>query len=175
MASSTRQAPSETQKRLSVSRLAVPVLGILGIAITSYLTYTHYSGAKAICIAGASCDAVLTSHYSEVWGIPLSLFGLAMYIVITAMGFWFALRESASEHLLALGIYGIAVTGILFTAYLYYLEIFVLHAFCTWCIASSIVLALIFVFSIINFATTKHKLDSLRHTRRFKLSDYVQW
>ncbi len=158
-----------------MSRIGVPALGIIGIAISSYLTYTHYSGAKAICIAGASCDVVLTSHYSAVWGISLSVFGLLMYLVITALGFWLALRESASEHLIALSIYGVALTGVLFTGYLYYLEIFVLHAFCTCCIASSIVLGLIFILSVVNFATTKGRLDQLRHTRRFKLSDYIQW
>ncbi|HEY96075.1 MAG TPA: hypothetical protein G4O15_14195, partial [Dehalococcoidia bacterium] len=65
---------------------------------------------------------------------------------------------------------------VIFTVYLYYLEIFVLHAFCSWCIVSSIVILSIFILSLVNLNKITQPSDKKsRRKRRFKLSDYVQW
>ncbi len=160
--------------RLTI-KIAIPVLALLGTAISGYLTYIHYQALNSICLFGAKCDTVLTSQYSTMWGVPLSLFGLVMYIVLLALSL-FSLRAKGDwEDRLALGTYAVALSGILFTVYLYYLEIFVLHAFCSWCMVSSIVLASIFVLSVINLFSGRQAVKEKSHPRRFKLSNYIQW
>ena len=158
-----------------LARFAVPPLGLAGMAISGYLTYVHYSSSNLICLFGARCDVVLTSSYAQMWGLPLSLFGLAMYFLITVLGLMMLRAGSTWEHLIALETYALALAGVVFTGYLYYLEVFVLRSFCSWCIISSVVLVSILVLSIINFISIGNRLQKTPHTRRFKLSDYVQW
>lgn len=158
-----------------MTRIAVPVLGLAGLGVSSYLTYVHYALIEPVCVFSAKCDEVLASPYAQMWGVPLALLGMIMYAVVIALNLLLWRRDSAWEHPIALGIYGVTLTGMVFTGYLYYLEIFVLHAFCSWCIISSIILAIIFVISIINFVRTKRRLENAPHTRRLKLSDIIGW
>ena len=170
-----RRAPAGRTTTNLVARIAIPILGIVNIGISGYLTYVHYSLIKPVCVFNLECDEVLSSSYSAMWGVPLALFGLVMYVLLTVFGLLLWRKDSAWEHLIALGTYGVALAGIVFTGYLYYLEIFVLHAFCSWCIISSIVLACIFVISLVNFITTKRKLERSPHARPLKLSHFIGW
>jgi uncharacterized membrane protein len=147
----------------------------LGVGISSYLTYVHYGSVTAVCPFNARCDVVLSSPYAQMWGVPLSLLGLLMYAVLTTMGFWLWRAQSRWERLIALGAYTVALSGTLFTGYLYYLEIFELHAFCSWCVASSVVIVGILALSLINFFAVTRRLEKRASARRFKLSRYIGW
>jgi uncharacterized membrane protein len=48
----------------------------------------------------------------------------------------------------ALALFAMASIGLVFTAYLTYLEAFVIHAWCQWCLVSAALVALIFLLSI---------------------------
>jgi len=48
-----------------------------------------------------------------------------------------------------LAIFGISLAGVVFTAYLTWLEIYVIHAICPFCVASAVIIALIFIMAII--------------------------
>jgi uncharacterized membrane protein len=156
-------------------RIAVPVLALAGLGVSGYLTYVHYALIEPVCVFNAKCDEVLASPHAQMWGVPLALLGMVMYAVVIVLSLLLWRRESVWEHPIALGIYGVTLTGMVFTGYLYYLEISVLHAFCSWCVISSIILAIIFIISIINFVSKKRRLESAPHTRRLKLSDIIGW
>jgi len=155
--------------------LAIPILGLAGMGISGYLTYIHYQNLNSICLFGAKCDEVLTSPYSQIWGIPLALFGLFMYAVLTVMGLLLLSKRIARQDLLALGIYAVALSGTLFSIYLYYLEIFEIHAFCTWCIASSLVMFSLLACSLINLKKSGFSSKEFRSWFRIRLARYVKW
>lgn len=176
MMETTKTKTSEnTNKTNSVTQILVPVLGLLGIGISGYLTYVHYQNLNAVCLFNAKCDTVLTSPYSQIWGIPLSLFGLLMYLAITILGFLYLRVKNERAGLLAVGLYGLALASLLFSLYLYYLEIFEIHAFCTWCIASSIVVLCLFILSLVNLSKSGFRFGELPHFVRTNMKRYVQW
>lgn len=111
------------------------VLALAGLGLSSYLTYVHYNIDALVCGTG-SCEIVQTSKYSEMFGIPIALFGMAMFIVIIAGIVLRALRPEYSD-LIGTGIVVILLTAVLYWVYLSYLEAYVIHAWCQWCIASS--------------------------------------
>ena len=158
-------------------QLALPVLGLAGMGISGYLTYVHYQNINAICLFNANCDKVLTSPYSQIWGIPLSLFGLAMYAGLTLLGVLNLVlyRRIEGQNWPAGGIYALSLAGVIFSLYLYYLEIFEIHAFCTWCIGSSIVMLIIFIISLINLKASGFKFKEYPRWLRVRVSRYVQW
>jgi uncharacterized membrane protein len=45
---------------------------------------------------------------------------------------------------------GLAGIGVLFTGYLTYLELFVIHAICRWCIASGFVILAVFIVALLD-------------------------
>jgi uncharacterized membrane protein len=120
-----------TDERL---RLAALVIAGIGIAVAGYLTYVHYAGLQPLCAGGShGCERVQTSSYAAVAGIPVAVLGLAGYLAITL-----ALIAPGDPARLAAA--ALAVSGFGFSAYLTYVELFVIHAICQWCVASALLL-----------------------------------
>ena len=104
----------------------------VGIGISVYLTWTKLAGVLPICGPGGGCETVETSSYSSILGIPVALLGIgySAAVLIAIVAWW---RGGRREGLLAA--YGLGLVGILVEAYLVYLELFVIHAICLWCVA----------------------------------------
>lgn len=117
----------------------IPLLGLAGLGVAGYLAYVEITGATAVCGPVGNCNAVQSSPYATILGIPIAVLGLANYAAI--IGLWFGYRYAnnslADWSLLAL--LAITAAGTLFSVYLTALEIFVIHAVCAWCISSAII------------------------------------
>jgi uncharacterized membrane protein len=123
-------------------RLAAFVLTLAGIGVAAYLTYVHYAGLQPFCAGGShGCERVQSSSYASVGGLPVALLGLAGYVAIAA-----ALVAPGERARLAAT--ALAVTGFGFSAYLTYLELFVIDAICQWCVASAVILTLLTVVTV---------------------------
>ena len=112
------------------------ILSLAGSAVAGYLTVVAFDDALLVCGIG-DCSTVQNSPYAKIGGIPIALLGLGMYLVLLALGIarwrWWQQRE-----LLTSAAAGIALAGTLYSAYLTYLELFVIHAICQWCVTSAI-------------------------------------
>lgn len=129
------------KKPLSILSL---VLAIVGLGLSIYLTYVHYNIDALVCGTGG-CEIVQTSRYSEMFGVPIAVFGVVMF---TALIIAIVLRERLPEHadMIGTGIVIVLLMAVLYWAYLSYLEANVIHAWCQWCVATSLVtLAFLFV------------------------------
>lgn len=156
-------------------RLTIPFLSLVGMGISGYLVYVHYNEIQPICMPEFRCDVVLSSSYAQIRGIPISVLGLVMYAAMTTLGFWLLFERSEVQGLISLGIYTMALSGTLFTAYLYYLEIFVLHAFCIWCIRASLVTLSLLVLSLANLFTSERYIIDMPRFLRIRVRRYIQW
>lgn len=121
-----------TDRRL---RGAILVLSTLGAGIAAYLTYAHLAHVPVPC-ATSGCETVQTSRYAELGGIPVAAFGLAGYLVLAATS------ASGTELARALGL-AAAAGGLVFAAYLLYVQAALIGAFCQWCLASDLILLLL--------------------------------
>jgi uncharacterized membrane protein len=123
-------------------RLAAFVLTLAGIGVAAYLTYVHYAGLQPFCAGGShGCERVQSSSYASVGGLPVALLGLAGYMAI-------AVALVAPGERARLAATALAVTGFGFSAYLTYLELFVIDAICQWCVASAVILTLLTVVTV---------------------------
>lgn len=124
-------------------------LAVLGAADSIYLTWIKLYKAQALfCSVGGGCDIVNTSPYSEINGIPIALFGLAAYVLIAAA----LVLEDRWELARAYGplaVLGLALTGTLYSAYLTYLELAVIHAICPYCVISALLISGILILAIL--------------------------
>jgi uncharacterized membrane protein len=115
-------------------RVVLGVLAGLGLLISGYLTWVHYAGLTPVCVGGSGgCETVQTSSYATILGVPVAVFGLVGY---SGLLFSASLRGEVGLYLAFL----VALVGTLFSAYLTYLEVFVIHAVCEWCVASATVM-----------------------------------
>ena len=127
-------------------RVAVCVLAAAGVGITAYLLYERWTGGPLVCSTGG-CETVQHSKYAKIAGIPVALLGLLAYAGIFVTGL---LRSEAARAAGA----AIAVGGLAFALYLVYVQNSKIHAWCQWCLASDVILALLAVLTTVRLLRT---------------------
>jgi uncharacterized membrane protein len=120
-------------------RLVSATIAVLGIGVATYITIADSGGGAPACVAGGhGCATVASSSYSHIAGINVAVFGIAGYVLLLAAA---ALPGDAGRF----GGLLLALVGFGFSAYLTYLELFVIHAICQWCVASAVLMTLLLV------------------------------
>lgn len=114
-------------------RLWILTVSSAGIALAGYLTYVHYQPAALICTGGGGCETVQDSDYATLAGIPVAVLGLVAWSIVLGLTVWDS--ELARELTVVA-----AVSTLGFAAYLVVLQLFVIDAVCTWCMANDVVL-----------------------------------
>jgi uncharacterized membrane protein len=140
--------PSKKDKIGPVFYWATFILACLGIFDAIYLLIYKLTNNNAMCIGSGGCHDVNFSSYSEIGGIPVSVFGIVAFVIIAGI-LLLEPRFKIAEENGPLAIFGISLAGVVFTAYLTWLEIYIIHAICPFCVASAVIIALIFILSII--------------------------
>jgi uncharacterized membrane protein len=106
---------------------------LLGLADATYLTVLALTGETAACSGQAGCFEVLGSAYAKVAGIPVASFGVAGYFTALTFAVFAAFHYPRARKFFALTV------CVLFTAtlWLLYVQAFLLHAFCRFCLFSA--------------------------------------
>ena len=139
-------------------RLILLASSALGGALSVYLTYLYYAQIEAIfCGKGSGCDVVGQSAYSVFLGVPVASLGIIGYSIIFILTI-IPLPRSKSWLLLYLA----SLAGFIFSAYLTYIEIFVINAICFYCIISALIMTLIFILVLLSKAKLYPKLSMLK-------------
>jgi uncharacterized membrane protein len=123
-------------------------ISILGAADSVYLLIYKLTGNPHMCLGNGGCHNVNFSPYSEINGIPISVFGICAYLAILCILMLEGRVKIAKENG-PLAIFGIGLGGVAFSVYLTYLELYVIHAICPFCVVSAIAITLIFILAII--------------------------
>lgn len=129
-------------------RQIVAVLALAGVMLSAYLVLQRMGLLGALVCGTGGCETVQASRWSAFLGIPVAAWGLAgylgMFVVALAgvQGRW--AEQAGPTKLLAL----LSGVGVAFTLYLTYLELFVIHAVCRWCVGSAVIIAAIFLASL---------------------------
>ncbi|TGO03015.1 hypothetical protein PN36_14290 [Candidatus Thiomargarita nelsonii] len=122
----------------------VPILSLLGIAVSSYMFYIETTGNAAICGPVGDCNTVQQSEYAYLFGIlPIGVLGVIAYLAILLA--WSISHYGAGKlaRLASLSLFILALSGTLFSIYLTFLEPFVIGATCAWCLASAIIMTVL--------------------------------
>jgi uncharacterized membrane protein len=125
-------------------------LCLIGAAVSGYLTIEHGRGASPICAFGKGCEIVAQSAYASVGRIPTSAFGLLMYLTV---GVLYLVRLVAAPPARVDWAFRLAVLVLVFigagmSAWLTYVELYVIHAVCIWCVTSVIVVGLLLALAV---------------------------
>ncbi len=126
-----------------------------------YLSWVKIAHSQVYCGTSGQCETVNNSPYSVIGGVPIAFLGLGAYLVVLVLlylenrgGFW---RENAP-----LFVFGISLVGVIFSAYLTYLEIWVIHAICPYCVLSAICMLILFVTSILRLRQDQTVMKPVR-------------
>lgn len=134
--------PKGTERAMLRDAPNWPLFGLasIGMILTAYLTFTAWQGKLvAFCSAGSACDAVLSSRWSTLFGMPTSFWGFLAYALLAAIA-WN--KRSDTQWKTA---WVVSVFGLFYSLYLTSVSLFVLHAACPYCLSSLALMIAIFV------------------------------
>lgn len=130
-------------------RMAAALLSLIGIFVAAYL-YLYKIGKIGTIVCGTGgCETVQLSEWSRFMGIDVALIGVAGYVVMLAVALIGLQPANAERRWPADALLLLSGGALLFTAYLTYLELFVIHAICRWCVGSAVIVVLIFAVAVL--------------------------
>lgn len=127
---------------MSYYRVSLFVLALVGLLVSSYLLLVYTQGGPIKCYGGHGCDTVRASIYAAFFGIPTPAFGVMFYILLAVGALLIGITSSRWLHY---GLLLLTGSGLVVSAYLTYLEAFVIYAWCWWCVVSAITATLAFL------------------------------
>ncbi|MBX3004611.1 MAG: vitamin K epoxide reductase family protein [Anaerolineales bacterium] len=129
-------------------------LAILGLLDAAYLTYIKVLE-DGVCAISGGCAIVNTSPYASLAGIPIAAIGAVAYLAMLAV-LWLEERNDFFAVNGSMIVFGMALIGVLYSAYLTYLELYVIHAICPFCVVSAVILVAMLVVSILRLRNDLH-------------------
>ena len=124
-----------TAKRKKVLLIVIAVVSLGGLADAIYLTIEHITGQSVRCTIISGCSEVLSSSYAVVGGYPLASIGALAYFTVFSLAILALFGYRIASQLLILLVLAMCLVSL----WLIYLQAFVIHAFCQFCLLSAII------------------------------------
>jgi uncharacterized membrane protein len=128
--------------------MMIAVLAMIGTFVALYLTLYKLGMIGTLTCAVGSCETVNTSRWARFLGMPVAGWGVFFYLdvlIIAIIGIQPLVSHNPVVSWLLVVWTGI---GVLFSAWLTYLELFRIHAICIWCVTSAVIVLSIFALSV---------------------------
>ena len=117
---------------------AIAFVAALGIGVAAYIAIAEANGGSPVCLAGGSgCETVARSTWSHLAGVNVAVLGIVGYALLLATAFFANDLARFAGFVLGLGGFGYSV-------FLTYVELFKIEAVCQWCLASSVLMTILF-------------------------------
>lgn len=126
------------------------LVALAGLFVASYLSLYKLGYIGTLACSVGSCETVQLSKWAALFGVPVAVWGVVFYVAVLGValaGLSGALADSVRVSQLLVVMTGI---GVLFSAWLTSLELFVIHAICTYCVISAIVVTILFIISLLD-------------------------
>ena len=126
------------------------LIALAGLFIALYLSLFKLGYIGALVCAIGSCEKVQTSRYAVLLGAPVAVWGVLFYVVVLAVALLGLRPAWSDDRRVSLALVLATGGGVLFSAWLTYLELFVIYAICQWCVASALLTVALFVVSVLD-------------------------
>lgn len=124
------------------------LISLLGLFLGAYLTLYKFGYIGSLVCNVSSCEQVQTSRWSVFIGLPVATWGLGFYVVMLVLSLVGLQERFEESREVSLALVAMSGVGLLFTAWLNYLEAFVINAWCEWCIASALLVVALFALAV---------------------------
>jgi uncharacterized membrane protein len=126
-------------------------LALAGLLVALYLWLWKMGFLGVLACGDGGCETVQLSPYASFLGIPVALYGVVGYAAMLAVSLAGLHGRGAERAWPTTALLALSGAGVAFTAYLTYLEAAVIHAWCRWCVVSSVLVTAIFVAALMGF------------------------
>lgn len=132
-------------------RMVAALIALIGLFTALYLTLYKIGVIGTMVCAVGSCETVQLSRWSTLFGVPVAVWGVGYYAAVVGLATAGLQDRWSDSQALSLGFVALTGWGVLFSAWLTYLELFVIRAICQWCVFSAILATTLFVIALLDW------------------------
>ncbi|HEY3930294.1 MAG TPA: thioredoxin domain-containing protein [Candidatus Koribacter sp.] len=147
------------------------VFSLFGLFDSAYLWWVYTSPTHPLVCLGTGCDEVRASRFAFWGGIPTPAFGAVMYAALVVLLLVEPFAQPKLSALLRRLAFSISAGGLVISLYLTSLEAFQIHAWCAWCVAQQIAIAIIF--ALLAIETSRPAIDDPKRVHRTALQNVL--
>ena len=124
------------------------LIALIGVFVSLYLTLYKLGYIGTLACGTGACETVQLSKWGDFLGVPVAGWGVAYYGTVLALAVAGVQERFAGSRRLTTALLLVTGWGVLFTLWLTYLELFVIHAICRWCVGSATMTVLLFALAL---------------------------
>jgi uncharacterized membrane protein len=132
---------------------------LAGLFVATYLALFKLGYIGNLVCAVGSCEVVQTSKWATLLGYPVAVWGVVYYVAVLAVALAGLSPSFADNRRLSQLLVLMTATGVLFSLWLTYLELFVIDAICMWCVVSAVLATTLFVIALLDLRELSALLD----------------
>jgi len=132
-------------------RMLTALVALLGLFVSLYLALYKAGMIGTLACGTGGCETVQLSRWASFLGLPVAVWGVAYYALVFALSLATIQERWAGSRGLVLALVVITGWGVLFSLWLTYLELFVIHAICRWCVVSAVLTLVVFGLAVLDW------------------------
>src|SRR5688572_18861017 len=132
-------------------RMIIAALALGGVGLATYLAMYKLGYIGTLACTVGSCETVNLSRWATFIGIPVAVWGVGFYVVLFLVALLGTTNRFAEASWVSHALLGLTAWGVLFSSWLTYLELYVIHAVCMFCVISAILVTVTFLVSVLEW------------------------
>jgi uncharacterized membrane protein len=133
-----------------IPRMTAALLSLAGLFVSAYLYLYKIGKIGSLACGTGGCETVQLSPWSRIAGLEVSFIGILGYAGLLLLSLASLQPGLVPQRWPTTILAVLSGTGIVFTIYLTYLEVFVIHAICRWCVVSGVIIVAIFAAALLD-------------------------
>ncbi len=133
-------------------RMTIAALALIGVFVALYLTMYKMGVIGHLACGFGSCERVNTSKWAIFAGAPVAAWGLGFYVATLVVAIAGTSPSLVHRREISYLLAAMSGVGVAFSAWLTYLELYVIDAICRYCVMSAVIVTAIFIVSIADVA-----------------------
>ena len=124
--------------------MLMALIALIGVFLSLYLTLFKLGYIGTLACGSGSCETVQLSKWGDFLGVPVAAWGVGYYAILLVLAFAGVQDRYEGSVRLTKTLVFVTGAGLLFSLWLTYLELFVIHALCRWCLGSAAITFVLF-------------------------------
>jgi len=138
-------------------RMGAALAALAGLFVSAYLWLYKLGVIGTLSCGTGGCETVQLSPQSRFLGVEVAAIGFAGYALLLLLTMASLQARWANSTRLLHAIAFLGGGAVLFTLYLKYLELFVIHAICRWCVGSAVLIVLFFTLIMLELRRVRRR------------------
>ena len=132
-------------------RMIIAALALCGLGVSTYLALYKLGYIGTLACGAGGCENVQLSKWANLFGLPVAVWGVAYYVALFAVALLGTAERFVDEPWVSHALLALTGWGVVFSAWLTYLELYVIHAICIFCVVSAVLVTVTFLVSVLEW------------------------